>query len=80
MSKVEELLKAKDLMEKDFTSRLASSNEIIEQLRDKLKGKESELTDLTATNSKLTNEISSLSETLDARAVYECNRRKRKRH
>lgn len=62
----DELLKAKDLMEKDFTSRLASSNEIIEQLRDKLKGKESELTDLTATNSKLTNEISSLSETLDA--------------
>ena len=62
----DELLKAKDLMEKDFTSRLSSSNEIIEQLRDKLKGKESELTDLTATNSKLTNEISSLSETLDA--------------
>lgn len=62
----DELLKAKDLMEKDFTSRLTSSNEIIEQLREKLKGKESELTDLTATNSKLTNEISSLSETLDA--------------
>lgn len=62
----DELLNAKDLMEKDFTSRLTSSNEIIEQLREKIKGKESELTDLTATNSKLTNEISSLSETLDA--------------
>ena len=62
----DELIKAKDLMEKDFTSRLTSSNEIIEQLRDKLKGKESEVNDLTATNSKLSNEISSLSETLDA--------------
>lgn len=62
----EEIIKAKDLMEQDLNSRLMQSNTIIEQLRDTLKGKESELNDLTANNSKLTNEISSLTETLDS--------------
>ena len=62
----ETLSNAKDLMEKDLNSRLTQANEVITQLKDQLKSKSSEVTDLTATNSKLSNEISSLSETLDA--------------
>lgn len=62
----DEVIKAKNLMEQDLNSRLTQSNKVIEQLRENLKSKESEVTDLTATNSKLSNEIGSLTETLDA--------------